>query len=123
MSDIAQVYRTRGLFIRSQAAATPDAVVRVLQQELANSYEQLAQNEEWLSGEVPPIARRCMAASTNAGRDPHPRCSCCGEVMEISGAHPTLERPEGLTFEYQCPHGHREAMQARRVEAGGRALD
>jgi hypothetical protein len=122
MSDIAQVYRTRGLFIRSQAAATPDAVIRVLRQELADSYEQLARNEEWLSGEVPPNARHCMATNTNAARDPHPRCSCCGEVMEISGAHPTLERLEGLTFEYQCPHGHREAMQARRVEAGRRAL-
>jgi hypothetical protein len=118
MSDVAQVFRKRGLFIRRQALGTSDAVVRVLRQEVADSYEQLAQNEEWLSGEIAPNAGHCRMVSNrdHAGRDPHPRCSACGEVMEISGTHPSFERPEGLTLEYRCPRGHSEEMYARRVD-------
>jgi hypothetical protein len=54
MSDVAELYRQRARFIERQITATDDMVVRVFRQQLAASYEQLAENEEWLSGEMSP---------------------------------------------------------------------
>jgi hypothetical protein len=50
-------------------------------------------------------------------RDPHPRCSECGEVMEMVATVPQEHRPDAVTLTYRCPSGHMQEMLARRVQA------
>jgi len=49
-------------------------------------------------------------------RDPHPRCSDCGEVMQMLEAVPGW-RPDAVILVYRCPNGHTHEMLGRRVRA------
>jgi len=50
-------------------------------------------------------------------RDPHPRCSECGEVMEMVTTVQQEHRPDAVTLIYRCPSRHMQEMLARRVQA------
>jgi len=50
-------------------------------------------------------------------RDPHPRCSDCGEVMQMLGTVQEERRPDAVILVYRCPNGHTHEMLGRRVQA------
>ena len=50
-------------------------------------------------------------------RDPHPRCSDCGEVMQMLETVQEECRPDAVILVYRCPKGHTQEMLGRRVRA------
>ena len=61
--------------------------------------------------------KRGMYQYQKPRRDRHPRCSDCGEVMELRGAVQEERRPDAVILVYQCPSGHTHEIAARRVKA------
>ena len=54
MSDVAEAYRQRARVVAARYADNSDRKLRAISQTLVEAYEQLARNEEWLAGEIPP---------------------------------------------------------------------
>ena len=53
----------------------------------------------------------------DARRDPHPRCSDCGEVMQMLRTVQEERRPDAVVLVYRCPNGHTHEMLGRRARA------
>jgi len=53
----AEVYRARGQFLKYLFQAQDNPEFRERADQVTRAYEQLAQAEEWLDGEVPPYDR------------------------------------------------------------------
>ena len=53
----------------------------------------------------------------DARRDPHPRCSDCGEVMQMLRTVQEERRLDAVILVYRCPNGHTHEMLGRRVQA------
>jgi len=56
MCVTANVYRERAKFVEAGFTADSDQAMQRQMRQIARGYEQLAINEEWLSGEIPPYA-------------------------------------------------------------------